>query len=1156
MLAPRDFNSLMQQVVDYSGFSEKKIRSLKNRALTTISLEQILRDMQSGKIATPRKKEPPGTPPKAKRKPFLSELPDSPSKERSLRKVRETREALRGVPVPEIRVDVAPTPRDMSHAFHRAVSTPGTAPRDTTTQRLATMAKDVTRGASFPTAPRVRNFPTAGLGRNTIGDTSIGGGFSKFSPQPPVRNRPINAGKDHIETMLSQGKVLSFGTPARPPTPQAQTPHIMTPQPGPQTPAGGDPYATPAPPRPDPRPARLAPELSPIAEGAGGMDIQRAGKRSRSASITGSPGRSRRAKIDLTPPTPQGVKSPEVQFLTPAMGAAPPPPPPPGKPVHTPGPVQTKGADDYASDPNAIRVVELENQLREMGAQLGGSQRNFSDAQQKMAAAQERYAALEGQVGGLHEQIQTQSEAHADLTKKIGNLRSGAIARAGMTVNEREEWERQKKAASEIHEGLQGKYAALEARAATFDSRIGDAEKTRVRQESEAAGIRSGLETRLRTASKEFEKLKTQSASEIASVRSQHRTLFEGAENAKKAAVKAKVAELSRQHDSILAERLGAQKRQFEEHLEATKREAQKRHTEALEQTRTQTSASFTPELERLRADSQKLGLIRGERGALLEENAALKARIGRQGLDVSERERKQIADHARQMESQRKRLESDYQEQTENEVRRAQHDLRDEFVQKRREDEERLRRTLGQEHAGSLDALRREHAGDIQGQLAELHAQHERSAAETHKEMEQLQRDHEREKNNASAKLRSEHAEQIRSMEASIRDASGQSQSEALDLQQERHEMAFGNIKTQHEREIESHNEQQERMHSRLTDMEARGNDERMRASAEIEKLRGLLHEAKAGAEMRATADMFRSVPATGAYGAGGGGRQGYKFEQGDGGGASYDARGLRGYMGGDAGQQGGGGQRGGGGDDRPPPGGGGGRPQAQVVTQVPRFDPDVQMADVRKQLDEIKEEGRQRQMQDLRDHMQERAEMGRERGQERENFRTMMQNVIGRMQGVAQPVAQAQQPSIIPIPMGGGGGGVIHTVGQQQYPYPPPAARGDGVKVITKQVVNERSRRRKAATKDTKRRKKKTKSEYQSVKKAVQTRVRKLRAEEFKKLSAKIAKIPRGKRKAAREVVRKRLMNVQKSLFSRMTLDKMDLKELKKLVSKRIKF
>ena len=108
----------------------------------------------------------------------------------------------------------------------------------------------------------------------------------------------------------------------------------------------------------------------------------------------------------------------------------------------------------------------------------------------------------------------------------------------------------------------------------------------------------------------------------------------------------------------------------------------------------------------------------------------------------------------------------------------------------------------------------------------------------------------------------------------------------------------------------------------------------------------------------------------------------------------------------------------------------------------------------------------------------------------------------------------------------------------------------------MITKQVVNERSRRRKAATKDTKRRKKKTKSEYQSVKKAVQTRVRKLRAEEFKKLSAKIAKIPRGKRKAAREVVRKRLMNVQKSLFSRMTLDKMDLKELKKLVSKRIKF
>ena len=75
--------------------------------------------------------------------------------------------------------------------------------------------------------------------------------------------------------------------------------------------------------------------------------------------------------------------------------------------------------------------------------------------------------------------------------------------------------------------------------------------------------------------------------------------------------------------------------------------------------------------------------------------------------------------------------------------------------------------------------------------------------------------------------------------------------------------------------------------------------------------------------------------------------------------------------------------------------------------------------------------------------------------------------------------------------------------------------------------------------------------------MKKAVQTRVRKLRATEYKKLSSQIDKMPRSKRNAARKVVKKRLMKFQKDLFAKMTGSKrMNLADLKKFVSRNIKF
>ena len=345
--APRDtFNRLMKNAIDFSGWDERKIRTLSKRPLTTVSLQGILRDMKSGKIATPKKKYgPPATPPRGVATPGAKKSP----KLRLKQMVKQKGIGSTPARLAAMAKDVAgfASPRDTNHPFHKEAVR--TAPRQGVPLKqvdqptIPSSAPRAPRGASFGSG----KFPTTDVGRNTIGDSSFGGGFSSFSPPPLTQNRPISAGESHLETMVKQNQ-LSFGTPRQKPSPQAPssflTPNAWGPAPGgtfspvppgPQTPAGGDPFATPDPTPPaDPRPVRLAPKLSPIIEGAGTMDITRAGKRTRSLSITGSPGRARRLKLETpqtaapehTPATPDAPE-PErgTPFLTPAFGGGAPP---------------------------------------------------------------------------------------------------------------------------------------------------------------------------------------------------------------------------------------------------------------------------------------------------------------------------------------------------------------------------------------------------------------------------------------------------------------------------------------------------------------------------------------------------------------------------------------------------------------------------------------------------------------------------------------------------------------------------------------------------------------------------------------------------------------------------------------------------------------
>jgi hypothetical protein len=111
--------------------------------------------------------------------------------------------------------------------------------------------------------------------------------------------------------------------------------------------------------------------------------------------------------------------------------------------------------------------------------------------------------------------------------------------------------------------------------------------------------------------------------------------------------------------------------------------------------------------------------------------------------------------------------------------------------------------------------------------------------------------------------------------------------------------------------------------------------------------------------------------------------------------------------------------------------------------------------------------------------------------------------------------------------------------------------------IKVTQKQIVNERTSRKRAATKHKRQSKKTDASAYTATKKQVQKRIRKLRAAEYKSIGKHINQLPRGERQKARTTARKGLMARQKELFRRMTgAKKMNLRDLKKLLTAAIRF
>ena len=107
--------------------------------------------------------------------------------------------------------------------------------------------------------------------------------------------------------------------------------------------------------------------------------------------------------------------------------------------------------------------------------------------------------------------------------------------------------------------------------------------------------------------------------------------------------------------------------------------------------------------------------------------------------------------------------------------------------------------------------------------------------------------------------------------------------------------------------------------------------------------------------------------------------------------------------------------------------------------------------------------------------------------------------------------------------------------------------------IKITQKTVVNEKTRRRKAATRDTKKRR----SEYTDLKKRVQARIRKDRAAKYKKESSRISKLPVSQRAAIKKKTRTQYMQKQKALFKTFVgKNKISLAALRKLLSSTIKW
>ena len=112
---------------------------------------------------------------------------------------------------------------------------------------------------------------------------------------------------------------------------------------------------------------------------------------------------------------------------------------------------------------------------------------------------------------------------------------------------------------------------------------------------------------------------------------------------------------------------------------------------------------------------------------------------------------------------------------------------------------------------------------------------------------------------------------------------------------------------------------------------------------------------------------------------------------------------------------------------------------------------------------------------------------------------------------------VAGVELPLDLALPSArGGGGGGVHILGDRRATYQD-HARGPygGIKVTQKQIVNEKTSRRRTAQKDKKTRKKRVLSEYTKVKKLDQARIRSERAKKYKQLNEKIKQLPQKQKK-----------------------------------------
>ena len=125
-----------------------------------------------------------------------------------------------------------------------------------------------------------------------------------------------------------------------------------------------------------------------------------------------------------------------------------------------------------------------------------------------------------------------------------------------------------------------------------------------------------------------------------------------------------------------------------------------------------------------------------------------------------------------------------------------------------------------------------------------------------------------------------------------------------------------------------------------------------------------------------------------------------------------------------------------------------------------------------------------------------------------------------------------------------------LISTPIMETYLKPAETKKSGGIKMVQKTIVNQKARRKKAATKT-------RTSEYAALKKRVQARIRKERMSAYKGHGKRIAKLPVKERKAARKRIKDSLMLTQKTMFKTFVgKNKINIESLRKLLKQKIKW